>query len=49
MAIHEHLVRIPKPEPKVGLEVQHITLCSNLGHDAEENLITLCWQCHGRA
>jgi hypothetical protein len=42
MVVHEHLLRIPKPEPKVGLEAQHITLCSNLGHDAEENLITRC-------
>ena len=31
-----------------GLEVHHITPRSKLGPDAEENLITLCWQCHRR-
>jgi 5-methylcytosine-specific restriction endonuclease McrA len=30
----------------VGLEVHHITPRSKLGHDAEENLITLCLECH---
>jgi ATP-dependent DNA helicase RecQ len=29
-----------------GLEVHHIMPRSRLGHDAEENLITLCWECH---
>ena len=31
---------------RMGLEVHHITPRSRLGHDAEENLITLCWECH---
>ena len=31
-----------------GLEVHHITLRSKLGHDSEDNLITLCWACHRR-
>jgi len=31
---------------RAGLEVHHITPRSKLGHDAEENLITLCWECH---
>ncbi len=31
---------------RAGLEVHHIRPRSNLGHDAEENLITLCWECH---
>lgn len=31
---------------RVGLEVHHITPRSQLGHDAEENLVTLCWHCH---
>ena len=31
---------------RAGLEVHHITPRSRLGHDAEENLITLCYQCH---
>jgi 5-methylcytosine-specific restriction endonuclease McrA len=33
---------------RAGLEVHHITPRSQLGHDAEENLITLCWNCHRR-
>ncbi|PYU34247.1 MAG: hypothetical protein DMG31_06580 [Acidobacteria bacterium] len=32
----------------VGLEVHHITPRSQLGPDAEENLIALCWDCHRR-
>jgi 5-methylcytosine-specific restriction endonuclease McrA len=31
---------------RAGLEVHHITPRSKLGHDAAENLITLCWHCH---
>jgi len=31
---------------RVALEVHHITPRSKLGDDAEENLITLCWDCH---
>ena len=31
---------------RAGLEVHHITPRSKLGHDTEENLITLCWECH---
>jgi 5-methylcytosine-specific restriction endonuclease McrA len=31
---------------RAGLEVHHIMPRSKLGHDAEENLITLCWHCH---
>ena len=31
----------------VGLEVHHIQSRGRLGNDAEENLITLCYQCHG--
>ncbi len=30
----------------IGLEVHHITSRSQLGDDADENLITLCWKCH---
>jgi 5-methylcytosine-specific restriction endonuclease McrA len=33
---------------RLGLEVHHITPRSQLGNDAEENLITLCWECHRR-
>ena len=29
-----------------GLEVHHIEPRSQLGHDTEENLITLCHNCH---
>jgi 5-methylcytosine-specific restriction protein A len=29
-----------------GLEVHHMTSRSQLGNDAEDNLITLCWRCH---
>jgi 5-methylcytosine-specific restriction endonuclease McrA len=28
------------------LEVHHINFRSHLGHDEEQNLITLCWSCH---
>jgi hypothetical protein len=31
---------------RMGLEVRHIKRRSHLGHDAEENLITLCRNCH---
>jgi len=31
---------------RLGLEVHHITPRSKLGDDVEENLITLCWECH---
>ena len=31
-----------------GLEVHHITPRSKFGDDVEENLITLCWECHRR-
>lgn len=34
---------------RVGLEVHHVTPRSQLGHDAEENLITLCWDATGRS
>lgn len=33
---------------RLGLEVHHITPRSKLGEDVEENLITLCWECHRR-
>jgi 5-methylcytosine-specific restriction endonuclease McrA len=33
---------------RLGLEVHHITPRSKLGDDVEENLITLCWECHRR-
>ena len=33
---------------QLGLEVHHITPRSKLGDDVEENLITLCWECHYR-
>ncbi len=33
---------------RAGLEVHHITPRSNLGQDVEDNLITLCWECHRR-
>jgi 5-methylcytosine-specific restriction endonuclease McrA len=29
-----------------NLEVHHVKPRSQLGNDAEENLITLCWICH---
>jgi 5-methylcytosine-specific restriction endonuclease McrA len=29
-----------------GLEVHHIKPRGRLGHDAEDNLVTLCWSCH---
>jgi 5-methylcytosine-specific restriction endonuclease McrA len=31
---------------RLGLEAHHITPRSKLGDDVEENLITLCWECH---
>jgi 5-methylcytosine-specific restriction endonuclease McrA len=31
---------------RAGLEVHHITPRSRLGHDAKENFITLCRDCH---
>jgi 5-methylcytosine-specific restriction endonuclease McrA len=31
---------------RLGLEVHHITPRSKLGDDVEENLVTLCWECH---
>ncbi|PYU19637.1 MAG: hypothetical protein DMG32_24045 [Acidobacteria bacterium] len=31
---------------RTALEVHHITPRSKLGDDVEENLITLCWECH---
>jgi 5-methylcytosine-specific restriction endonuclease McrA len=31
---------------RAGLEVHHITPRSKMGHDIEENLIALCWECH---
>ena len=30
----------------VGLEVHHMTPRGRLGDDVEQNLITLCWNCH---
>ena len=33
---------------RTNLQVHHIQLRSQLGHDAEENLITLCSECHAR-
>jgi 5-methylcytosine-specific restriction endonuclease McrA len=30
------------------LEVHHVKSRSKLGHDASDNLITLCVDCHGR-
>jgi len=32
-----------------GLEVHHLKPRSQLGHDIEENLITLCGKCHREA
>ncbi|PYU74477.1 MAG: hypothetical protein DMG49_04605 [Acidobacteria bacterium] len=31
---------------RVGVQIHHITPRSQLVHDGEENLITLCWECH---
>ena len=31
---------------RAGLEVDYITPRSKLGHDVEQNLITLCCECH---
>ncbi len=33
---------------RTNLQVHHIQLRSQLGDDAEENLITLCSDCHNR-
>jgi len=33
---------------RLALEVHHITPRSKLGDDVEDNLITLCWECHRR-
>jgi 5-methylcytosine-specific restriction endonuclease McrA len=33
---------------RMGLEVHHMIPRSQLGHDEEQNLITLCWECHRR-
>jgi 5-methylcytosine-specific restriction endonuclease McrA len=32
-----------------NLEVHHIRFRSQQGHDTDENLITLCFECHKRA
>ena len=33
----------------IGLEVHHMKFRSKLGDDVENNLITLCWDCHRKA
>lgn len=35
-----------KPFPNGGEHLHHITRRSQLGQDIEENLVTLCYECH---